>query len=171
MYFCLTQITFNWVPFFNRFFTCITSCWKVRLDSALPITQVAYRKSRSTTERTISSTDEIVYLLLLDMSKAIDNIQRNTLIEDRKNVLNQDKLHFIQYLLDVEIAAKSGIYKSWFFINIWSNTCLMWKSQSNLKFAKAGFSIRTQKNLKEIVQGPVSLLFTYSNNLVRLLPM
>ena len=48
------------------------------------------------------------------MSKAIGNIQRNTLIEDRKNVLNQDKLHFIQYLLDVKIAVKSGICKSWF---------------------------------------------------------
>ena len=52
------------------------------------ISQAAYRENRSTTEhvfptkliaeRTISSTDDTVYLLLLDMSKAFDNIQRNT---------------------------------------------------------------------------------------------
>ena len=56
----------------------------------MPISQAAYRKNRSTTEhvfatkliieRTISSADETVYLLLLDMSKAFDSIQRNTLI-------------------------------------------------------------------------------------------
>ena len=95
-----------------------------RLDSAIPISQAAYRKNRSTTEhvfatkliieRTISSTDETVYLLLLDMSKAFNSIQRNTLIEDLKNVLNQDKLHLIRILLDVKIAAKSGNYKSQF---------------------------------------------------------
>ena len=51
--------------------------------------QAAYRKNRSTTEhvfatkliieRSISSTDETVYLLLLYMSKVFGNIQRNTL--------------------------------------------------------------------------------------------
>ena len=62
-------------------------------------------RSRSTTEhvfatkliieRTISSTPYIAYLLLFDMSKAFDSIQRNTLIQDPKNVLNQDELHLI----------------------------------------------------------------------------
>ena len=75
-----------------------------RLDSAIPISQAAYRKNRSTTEhvfgtklvieRTISSTDETLYLLLLDMNKAFDSIQRNTLIED--------VLHLIQILLNVK---------------------------------------------------------------------
>ena len=93
-----------------------------RLDSAIPISQAAYRKNRSTTEhvfatkliieRTISSTDETVYLLLLDMSQAFDSIQRNTLFEDFKNVLNHDGLHLIRILLDVKIAAKCGNYKS-----------------------------------------------------------
>ena len=93
-----------------------------RLDSAMPISQAAYRKNRSTTEhvfatkliieRTISSADETVYLLLLDMSKAFDSIQRNTLIEDLKNVLNQDELHLIRILHDVKIAAKWGNYES-----------------------------------------------------------
>ena len=58
-----------------------------RLDSAIPMPQAAYRKNRSTTEyvfatkliieRTMSSTDENVYLLFLDMSKVFDNIQKN----------------------------------------------------------------------------------------------
>ena len=84
---------------------CIMKRINSRLDSAIPMSQAAYRKNRSTTEhvfatkliieRTISSTDETVYLLLLDMSKAFDSIQRNTLIEDLKNVLNQDELHLI----------------------------------------------------------------------------
>ena len=52
-----------------------------------------------------------MYLLLLDLSKGFDSIQRNTLIED----LNQDELHLIQILLDAKIAAKCGNYKSRFF--------------------------------------------------------
>ena len=39
--------------------------------------------------------DEIVYLLLLDMSRAFDSKQRNASIEDLKNVLNQGELHLI----------------------------------------------------------------------------
>ena len=111
-----------------------------RLYSVIPISQAAYHKNRSTTEfvfatkliieRTISSTDETVYLLLLDMSKVFNSIQRNTLIEDLKNILNQDKLHLIQILRDVKIAVKCGNYKS-------------------------RFSAWTQ-HLKEIVQAPVS---------------
>ena len=59
--------------------------------------------------------DEDVYLLLLEKSKAFDSIQRNTLIEDLKNVLNQDELHLIRILLDVKITAKYGNYKRRFF--------------------------------------------------------
>ena len=59
--------------------------------------------------------DETVYLLLLDRSKAFDSIQRNTLIEDLKNFLNQDELHLIQILLDLKIAAQCGNYKNRFF--------------------------------------------------------
>ena len=97
----------------------------LKLDSAIPISQAAYCKNRSTTEhifatkliieRTISSTDKTIYLLLLNMSKAFDRIQTNTLIEDPKYVLNQDKLHLIQILFDVKIAAKYGKYISRFF--------------------------------------------------------
>ena len=104
---------------------CIMKRINSRLDSAIPISQAAYRKNRSTTEhvfatkliieRAISSTDEIVYLLLLDMRKAFHSIQKNTLIDDLKNVLNQDDLHLIRILIDMKIAAKCGNYKSRFF--------------------------------------------------------
>ena len=122
----------------------------------LPISQAAYRKNRSTTEyifatkliieRTLSPTDETVYLLLLDMSKAFDSIKRNTLIDDLKNVLNQDERHLIRILLDVKIAAKCGNYKNRFFSTDTGTP-------------------------QEIVQAPVSLLFTWLNHLKRLLPM
>ena len=118
---------------------CIMKIINSRLDSAIPISQAAYRKNSSTTEhvfatklmmeRKISSTGETLYLLLLDMSKAFDSTQRNTLIEDLKNVLNHDELHLIRILLDVKIAAKFGNY-----------------------------SARTQEHLKEIVKAPVSCL-------------
>ena len=60
-------------------------------------------------------TDKTIYLLLLDMSKAFERIQRNTLTEDLKIVLNQGELHFIQILLNVKIAAKCVNHKSRFF--------------------------------------------------------
>ena len=111
----------------------------------IPISQEAYRTSRSITEhvfatkliiaRAISLTDETVHLLLLGLSKAIDGIKRNTLIKDLKNIINHDKLHLIQILLDVTIAAKCGDCKSRF---------LVW----------------TQEHLKEIMPAPVSLIFT-----------
>ena len=59
--------------------------------------------------------DEDVYLLLLEKSKAFDSIQRNTLIEDLKNILNQDELHLIRTLIDVKIEVKYDNYKSRFF--------------------------------------------------------
>ena len=65
-----------------------------RLDPAISISQAAYRKNLPTTEhllpnkliteRTVSPTDETVYLLLLDMSKAFDSIQRNTKLRPQK---------------------------------------------------------------------------------------
>ena len=97
----------------------------LRLDSAIPMPQTAYRKNRSTTEHVFateliiertSSTVETAYLLFLDMSKAFGSIQRNTLIQNLKKVLNQDELHMIRILLDLKIAARCRNYKSRFFI-------------------------------------------------------
>ena len=46
------------------------------------------------------------------MCKAFNRIQRNALIEDLKNILNQDELSLIQILFDAKIAAKYDNYKS-----------------------------------------------------------
>ena len=61
-----------------------------RIDKIIPISQAAYRKGRSTTEhifstkllieRTISSSNETIYLLMHDMSKAFDSVNRNILL-------------------------------------------------------------------------------------------
>ena len=115
-------------------------CIMKRINSRL---YSACHKNRSTTkfvfatkliiERTISSTDETVYLLLLDMSKVFNSIQRNTLMTSKM---------------------------SWIKTNcIWSKFFLMLKLQSNVVTTKVDFSAWTQ-HLKEIVQVPVSLFFT-----------
>ena len=97
----------------------------MRLDAAIPISHAAYRKSCSAiehvfatkliVEQTISSTDETVDLLLLDISQAFDSIQRSTSTDNLKNVLNQDELYLIQILVDVKTAAECGNYKNLFF--------------------------------------------------------
>ena len=96
-----------------------------RIDQEIPINQAAYRKNRSTTEhvlgtkliieRTITSKNEIVYLILLDMSKAFDSVHRATLIEDLRNKINIDELHLVQILLNVNLAAKCGEHISEYF--------------------------------------------------------
>ena len=49
------------------------------------------------------------------MRKALMCIQKNTLIEDLKNIPNQDVLHLIRILFDLKTTAKCGNYKSQFF--------------------------------------------------------
>ena len=82
---------------------CIMKRINSRLGSAIPISQATYRKNMSTTEH-VFVTKLIIERII--SSTAFDSIQRNTLIEDLKNVLNQDELHLIRILLDVKIAAK-----------------------------------------------------------------
>ena len=97
---------------------CIMSRIKTRLDYQIPSSQAAYRPKRSTTEhvfacklvieRTISAKNETVFLLLLDMSKAFDSIDRNTLIHDLQSTIDPDELHIVKNLLDVDLAVKCG---------------------------------------------------------------
>ena len=63
----------------------------------IPLTQAAYNEGRSTTElvlalrllaeKAITSSNYEIHLLMLDMSKAFDTIQRGTLFEDLKGTL------------------------------------------------------------------------------------
>ena len=89
-----------------------------RLDAEIPLSQAAYRKGRSTTEhvfavklvaeRTITSSSEVVYLTLHDMSKAFDTIDRNALIHDLSDVVEKDELNIIKLLLGVKLTVKCG---------------------------------------------------------------
>ena len=72
-----------------------------KIDKEIPPSQAAYRKERSTTEhvftckliieRTLSAKNETTHLLLLDMSKAFDSVNRKLLIEELEKVIGNDE--------------------------------------------------------------------------------
>ena len=78
-------------------------------ESNIPVTQAAYRPGRSTTEhvlslkllieKAISADSYEIIILLKDLSKAFDNVNRSKLIQILKNILNPDELHIITILL------------------------------------------------------------------------
>ena len=83
----------------------------------IPVTQAAYRPGRSASElifsfkllaeKAITAENYDIHLLMLDMSKAFDNIRRETLIEDLKSVLNCDELFLVNILLkDIQLSIK-----------------------------------------------------------------
>ena len=96
-----------------------------RIDKEIPQSQAAYRKGRSTTEhvfstkliieRTLTSKNETVYLIMHDMSKAFDSINRKTLLNDLQQILQNDELHLIKVMLNVELSVKCGNFKSDYF--------------------------------------------------------
>lgn len=86
-------------------------------EHIVPNTQAAYTAGRSTTElvfsfkllceKAITSSNYDLHILMLDMSKAFDTIQRGIIFEDLKDILENDELHLIHLLLDnVKIAVK-----------------------------------------------------------------
>ena len=90
-----------------------------RLNDNISITQAAYRGGRSTTEliftvkslaeKAITSSSYKITVLLLDMSKAFDKVDRGTLIEDLKVILNNDELHILTVLIkDVQLQVRMG---------------------------------------------------------------
>ena len=90
---------------------CVIRRIRGKIDEyILPISQTAYSTGRSTAElvfafkvlaeKAISSCDYEINLLMLDMSKAFDTIQRGTLIKDLKGIIEDDELHLIVLLLD-----------------------------------------------------------------------
>jgi len=74
--------------------------------------QAVYRQQRSTTEhvfvcklvieKSISTRNETAHLILLDVSKAFDNVGRKTLANDLRNTI----LHIIVSLLNVTLSVK-----------------------------------------------------------------
>ena len=89
-----------------------------RINEQLPTSQAAYRPGRSTTEhifaikllceKAITSTNYTIHLLLLDMSKAFDTIDRGKLHVILSDILDKDEMHMIKILLeDVELQVKN----------------------------------------------------------------
>ena len=79
-----------------------------RLKSHIPYKQAAYQPGRSTTEivhavkllmeKAILANDYHIYLLLLDMSKAFDTVNRRILSEHLEEILNKDEMNIIGIL-------------------------------------------------------------------------
>ena len=102
--------------------TLIDRCWE-RMKNHIPLSQVAYQKGRSSTEqvftikilteKAITSENYDIFLLLLDMSKAFDTVNRSKLMEILKNILTPSELHMIylvinDVILNVKIGDKVG---------------------------------------------------------------
>ena len=97
----------------------IRRCWE-RIKTIIPIEQAAYQSGRSTTEqvfsikilagKAIASNDFKLYLLLIDLSKAFDTVDRNTLFLLLEEILNEDEMHLI-YILTAEPKIKVKVGK------------------------------------------------------------
>ena len=90
-----------------------------KLDSEIPATQAAYRPGRSTTEnvftmkilaeKALTSSNYEIEIMLLDMSKAFDSVNRTILMEDLKSIVDEDELHILKILIeDVKIRVRNG---------------------------------------------------------------
>ena len=79
-----------------------------RLKNHIPPDQAAYQPGRGTTEqvfaikilaeKAIISQDYQIHLLLLDMSKAFDTVNRKMLLEELQEVLDLDEMYLISVL-------------------------------------------------------------------------
>ena len=79
-----------------------------KLKTRIHLDQASYQEGRSTTEqifsikllaeKAISSSDYKIYILLLDMSKAFDTVNRNQLFETLEEILLPDEIHLLHIL-------------------------------------------------------------------------
>ena len=98
--------------------TLIDRCWE-RMKAHIPLSQSAYQKGRSTTEqvfcikllaeKAITSENYDIFLLLLDMSKAFDTVNRSKLVKILKDILTPSELHMMHLLVnDVILNVRIG---------------------------------------------------------------
>ena len=93
-----------------------------KLDAETPPSQAAYRVGRSTTEhvftakvlveKAITSANYPIHLLMLDMSKVFDTVNRSTLMQELEKVLDPDELHIINVLTNTQLKMRCGNEKS-----------------------------------------------------------
>ena len=92
---------------------------KEKLSNNIPITQAAYRAGRSTTdnvftftilaEKAITSKDYEPHLLMLDMNKAFDTVQRKSMFDELQEILPEDEQHMLYILFnDVNLKVRCG---------------------------------------------------------------
>ena len=88
-----------------------------RVLQVIPHTQAAYQSGRSTTEHVaalkllaelaITTQDNTIYMLLLDMSMAFDTVNRHKPFEMLKTFLEEDEIHILKILTeDVTLRVK-----------------------------------------------------------------
>ena len=79
-----------------------------RLSTLIPKSQAAYQGGRGTTEqvlalkmmveKALTTNDFELYIILLDMSKAFDTVNRRILLTELEQVLNPDEMHILALL-------------------------------------------------------------------------
>ena len=102
--------------------TLIDRCWD-RLKVKIPAEQAAYQNGRSTTEivfslkimaeKAITSENYTIFVLMLDMSKAFDKVNRPKLMNILKDLLTESELFMMHILindviLNVRVGSKIG---------------------------------------------------------------
>lgn len=103
--------------------TCMMRRIGDRINQEIPPTQSAYRSGRGTTEqvaalklmveKAITSKDLEVQILMMDMSRAFDTVNRSILLKDLENILEPGELHIIKLMIEdvkltVEVAGSRG---------------------------------------------------------------
>ena len=93
-----------------------------QLVAEIPSSQAAYRAGKSTAghvfaakvlvEKTITSANYPIHLLMLDMLKALDTINRLMSMQELVKVLDPDKLHIINVLTNAQLKIRCGNEKS-----------------------------------------------------------
>ena len=101
---------------------CLINRIGERIMKHIPPSQAAYQPGRSTTEhvfaykllaeKAITSCNYTSNIILMDMSKAFDKVNRKILLEDLKQIVDDDELHLLKLLLDdVELTVRCGSTK------------------------------------------------------------
>jgi exonuclease III len=94
-----------------------------KINRVIPASQSAYRYGRGTTEqvmalklmveKAMTSSDFEVQILMMDMSRAFDTVDRAILMEDLRSILEPGELHIIKVMINevrliVEVAGRKG---------------------------------------------------------------